>query len=65
MLHTLKGYDGHLNIRKAFKTYREIGDREISAVPHNNEKFMSLNIGYMKITDSYAFLAESLNILKF
>ena len=50
------GYDGHLIIREAFKINQEIGDKEISAIPNSNEKFMSFKIGDMKFIDSYAFL---------
>ena len=45
-------------------TNQEIGDREISAIPNSNEKFMSFKIGDMKFIDSYAFrLGESLDKL--
>ena len=49
--HNLEGYDGHLNIREAFKINQEIGDEEISAIPNSNEKFMSFKIGEMKFID--------------
>jgi hypothetical protein len=53
--HNLKGYDGHLIRRGAFKVNQEIGGKEISAIPNSNEKFMSFKIGVMKFIDSYAF----------
>ena len=45
LFHNLKGYDGHLIIRGAFKINQEIGDEEISAIPKSNDKFMSFKIG--------------------
>ena len=54
--HNLKGYDGHLIIKEAFKINQEIGDKEISAVPNSNEKFMSFTIEDMEFIDSCAFI---------
>ena len=61
--HNLKVYDGHLIIREAFKTKQEISDKDISAIPNSNEKFMSFKIGDMKFIDYFAFSGESLEKL--
>ena len=55
LFHNLKGYDGHIIIRDAFKINQEIGDEEISAIPKSNDKFMSFKIGNMKFIDFYGF----------
>ena len=52
--HNLEGYDGHLNIREAFKINQEIGDEEISAIPNSNENLVSAKIRDMKFIDFYS-----------
>ena len=46
IFHNLKGYDGHLTIKNAYYAIQALGDKvDISAIPNNNEKFMSISIG--------------------
>ena len=63
LFHNLKGYDGHIIIRDAFKINQEIGDEEISAIPKSNDKFMSFKIGDMKFIDFYGVICELLDKL--
>ena len=44
-------------------THQEIGDREISAIPSNNEKGMSFKIGDMKCIARTLGFSESLDNL--
>ena len=57
--HNLRGYDGHLIIKEAYK----LGENRISAIPNSNEKFMCFSIGHLKFIDSFQFLSSSLEKL--
>ncbi len=59
VFHNLRGYDGHMIIKKAY----EIGCKNINAIPSSFEKFMTFNIDDLKFIDSYQFLNESLDKL--
>ena len=61
-LHNMKNYDAHLIISAATKEHGEI-----TAIPSNSEKYISLSIGekLKKVTfkDTYAFMNASLDTL--
>ena len=50
VIHNIKGYDGHL-IVKALKS-------EVSVIPHNMEKYLSLTVGRLKFIDSLQFTSK-------
>ena len=64
VFHNLKGYDGHMIIKKAYDISKSLGDKvDFKVVPHSYEKFMSFNIGCLKFIDSFQFMASSLEKL--
>lgn len=63
-MHNLRGYDGHLIIKNAFKIMQDMDAKtKISAIPNSYEKFMSIGIGDIKFIDSMQFMASSLEKL--
>jgi hypothetical protein len=60
VFHNLKGYDGHLFIKKAYDLAK---DSNISAIPNSKEKIMSFQIKNLKFIDSFQFMAASLEQL--
>ena len=64
VMHNLRGYDGHLIIKAAYKIMQSLDSKaNISAIPNSSEKFMSINIGNLKFIDSMQFMASSLEKL--
>ena len=64
VMHSLKGYDGHLIIKNAYKIMQNLdSNTNISAIPNSYEKFMSINIGNVKFIDSMQFMKSSLEKL--
>jgi hypothetical protein len=76
VFHNLRGYDGRLIIKEAWKLYNmseelaqktkrknRIFDGEISVIPNSNEKFMSFKIGYLRFIDSFQFMRSPLDKL--
>jgi hypothetical protein len=63
IFHNLKGYDGHLIIRKAKEMMDEMGIERISAIPNSSEKYMSFSIGNLRFIDSFQFMGSSLDKL--
>ncbi len=49
--HNLRGYDGHMIIKKA----RDLGCDSINAIPNSFEKFMTITINHLKFVDSLNF----------
>ena len=60
VFHNLRGYDGHLILREAYKINP---DWRYQIIPQNHQKFMSLKIGTMQFIDSLLFMNESLDTL--
>ena len=61
MLHNLRGYDGHLIIKNAYNATQSLDKHvDISEIPNNSEKFMSISIGYLRFIDSMQFMPCSL-----
>jgi hypothetical protein len=58
--HNLEGYDSHFLIHKLKKDARI---RNVDGLPHNTERFKTININIFKFLDSMAFLSASLNDL--
>lgn len=64
VMHNLRGYDGHLIIKNAYKIMQSLDkNTNIGAIPNSYEKFMSINIGDVKFIDSCQFMASSLEKL--
>lgn len=57
VFHNLKGYDSHLII----KSYR--GKENLSCIPSNTEKYLSLSIDNFNFIDSYQFMPQSIEAL--
>ena len=50
VMHNLKGYGGHRIIKNAHKIMQNLdSNTNISAIPNSYEKFMSINIGNVKL----------------
>ena len=62
-MHNLKGYDSHLIIKYACEINNQIGNRKIYGILNCNEKLMALSIGDLQFTDSFKFMAPSLDSL--
>lgn len=60
VFHNLRGYDGHLIIKKARDLFN---DEKISVIPNTYEKYMSFKIGNLKFIDSFQFMSSSLEKL--
>ena len=60
VFHNLRGYDGHLILREAYKINP---NWRYQIIPQNHQKFMSLKIGAMQFIDSLLFMNESLDTL--
>ena len=58
VIHSLKGYDGHL-IAKALKS--ELGEARV--IPQNIEKYLSITVGRIKFIDSLQITSQSLDSL--
>jgi len=73
VFHNLKGYDGHMIIKKAHDISNKLSEIHnadavkseinIKIVPNSYEKFMSFEIGSLKFIDSFQFMASSLETL--
>ena len=57
--HGLSNYDSHFLIQK-LGMYRQ---QNVSVIPRNSEKYLSLSLGCLKFKDSYQFLSLSLSTL--
>ena len=62
VFHNLRGYDSHL-IVKAFNESGDEKGRNISCIPNNSEKYMSISVSQFKFIDSAQFLLGSLDSL--
>ena len=58
--HNAKNYDFHCLLRFLPKAY---SDYNISIIPTNSEKYISVQIGMLRFLDSYQFLTASLSTL--
>ena len=47
VIHNLKGYDGHLNVKALKSEFRKV-----KVIPQNMEKYLSLTVGRLKFIDS-------------
>jgi len=53
----------HLIVKEAENINKELGNKNINAIPNSYEKFMSFSIGQLKFIDSFQFMASSLDKL--
>ena len=64
VFHNLRGYDGHFIIKKAYDIVKAMNkEPNIHVIPNSYEKFMSFDIGHLKLIDSIQFMASSLGKL--
>lgn len=60
VFHNLKGYDAHIIMQAMTKTEKA---KELSCITKNMEKYIASSLGKLKIIDSCAFMAASLDSL--
>jgi hypothetical protein len=59
VFHNLRGYDSHLLVQQ----FGKFPDDDISVIPNNMEKYMSITLGRFRFIDSFQFMPASLDVL--
>ena len=59
MFHNLKSYDGHLQIREAFKINQRKENNSLCAIPNPNKKLMSRTIGDNIFSGAFVLLNKT------
>jgi len=66
IFHNLRGYDGHIIVKKAYDIANKIAENKVvnfKAIPNSYEKFMTFSIDSLKFIDSFQFMSTSLENL--
>jgi hypothetical protein len=59
VFHNLRGYDSHLLVQQ----FGKFPDDDVSVIPNNTEKYMSITLGRFRFIDSFQFMSASLEAL--